>query len=264
MVPAREGSAGSRGGRGLPYLLLLLLAFACGSRELLPEAGPEERFARADGYLAEGKEMRALEAYRALSRLYLGTEWEERAHLGVARSYRAMEDFPAAEQEYESFSRRFPRSNYADDALFEIALCYAEQRKDPDLDPEMNQKALNQLNDFIARYPESELVPRAREEVLEARTHAARKALENGLTYAKLRRYSAARFYLKIVADEYPETEVAPEALCEIGRTHLREGSEKEALGALEALRSRYPESGWTRELERELGARKRGEGEKR
>jgi outer membrane protein assembly factor BamD len=264
MVLAREGSARSRGGRGLPCLLLLLLACACGSRELLPEAGPEERFARADGYLARGKEMRSLEAYRALSRLYLGTEWEERAHLGVARSYRAMKDFPAAEQEYESFSRRFPRSGYADDAMFEIALCYAEQRKDPDLDPEMNQKTLNQLNDFIARYPESELVPRAREEVLRARTHAARKTLENGLTYAKLRRYPAARFYLEIVVDEYPETEVVPEALCEIGRTYLRERAGEEARAALEELRSRYPDSKWTGELEKELGAREGAGGEKR
>ncbi|MFH1681453.1 MAG: outer membrane protein assembly factor BamD, partial [Candidatus Eisenbacteria bacterium] len=221
----------------LPVLVSALLCCACGAGELLPEGSPDERFARVDGTLARGKETRALEAYRALARIYTGTDWEERARIGIARSYRAMKDYPAAIQEYETFARRYPRSEWVDDAAFEAGLCYADQRKRPQLDQQMNLQALDRFNDFLAEHPESDLVPRAREEVRTARDHLARKALENGVTYAKLRRYGAARFYFRIVVDDYPETEAVPEALYQIGRTYEREKAPERAAEVCEELR---------------------------
>jgi len=235
-------------------LVYALLCAACGTGELLPEGSPEERFARADGYLARGKEQKSLEAYRELGRIYTGTEWEERARLGIARSYRSMKEHPAAIQEYEAFIRRYPRSQWVDDADFEIGLCYADQRKKPELDQEMNLKALAQFNDFLAEHPTSELVPRARDEVKMARTNLARKALENGATYVKIRRYEAARFYFRLVAGEYADTDLAPEALYEIARTYEREKMPEEAAEAFEELRTRYPDSPWCARLERSFG----------
>jgi outer membrane protein assembly factor BamD len=244
-------------------LVCALFACACAAKELFPEGSPEERFAHADDYLARGKDQRAIEAYRILARTYIGTDWEERARIGIARSYRAGEDYPAAIQEYETLLRRFPRSIWVDDAAFEIGLCYADQRKRYDLDPDMNQKALDQFNEFLADYPESDLVPRAREEVLKARTLLARKTLENASTYMKIHRYAAARFYCQIVVDDYPETPLVPEALYTMARAHAREGTRDKALEIESEMRRRFPESPWTARLGDELRLPKRKEGER-
>jgi len=244
-------------------LVSLLLAAACGTGELLPEGSPEDRFAGADDLLARGKDQQALEAYRILARSYVGTDWEERARIGVARAYRASEDFPAAIQEYETFVRRYPRSDWVDDAAFEIGLCYSDQRKRYDLDPDMNQKALASFNQFLADHPESDLAPRVRAEIREARTIQARKALENGRTYYKLHRFGAARFYFQAVIDDFPDTDLAPEAYYEIGRSHEKEGSPEKAREALAELQERFPESAWTARLASEL-RREKGKTEPR
>jgi len=229
--------------------VLLISAFfsvRCGGGELLPAGSPEDRLARASDYLERGKGERALEAYRTIARTYPDTEWEEAARLGAARAHRKMKDYPAAVQELEAFIRRYPRSAFRDDAAFEIGLCYMDQRKKPELDPEMTNRALGRLNDFLSEYPESDRVGEAKEMVLLCRTESARKAFANGITYVKLRRYVAARFYLRIVAGEYGDTEIAPEALFEIGKTWEREKNRDELRAVYEEMVRLYPRSEWT------------------
>ncbi|MFH1278688.1 MAG: outer membrane protein assembly factor BamD [Candidatus Eisenbacteria bacterium] len=236
------------------YLLCGLALFRCGGGELLPEGDPAEQVAAATGYLEDGKSQKALEAFQIIARTYPGTEWEEAARFGIARSQRKMKDYPTALQLYETFIRRFPRSEYVDDAAFESALCYSDQRKKPQLDPEMNRKALAGFEDFLARYPESDLAPRAREEVAEARDHFAEKALMNGITYTKLRRPGAARYYFQIILNSYPESRHVPEALYRIGETHRKQKHREETVAALAELRSRFPDSSWTAKLAARLG----------
>jgi TolA-binding protein len=91
---------------------------------------------------------------------------------------------------------------------------------------------------------------------LEARTILARKALENGETYMKLRRYAAARFYFRVVIDDYPETDVVPEALYRTARAFDKEGNPERAGEIMEELRRRFPDSTWTARLGSELGRR--------
>lgn len=242
-----------RGARILS-LVIALAALRCGGGDLLPEGDPADRVRAAEQYLERGKNRQALEAFQIIARTYPGTEWEEAARVGIARSHRGMKDYPTAIQLYETFMRRFPRSDHVDDAAFEIGLCYAEQRKRPQLDPEMNRKALTEFEDFLARYPESDLAPRAREEVAAARDHFAEKELKNGITYAKLRRQGAARFYFQIVVDRYPESRHVPEALYRIGETHRRQKNREEAAAVLARMRSRFPDSGWTAKLAEAIG----------
>ena len=227
-------------------LISAFLSLRCGGGELIPTGSPEERLAHASGYLEQGKGERALEAYRAIARIYPDTEWEEAARLGAARAQRKMKDYPAAIQELETFIRRYPRSGFRDDAALEIALCYMDQRKKPELDPEMTNRALGRLNDFLSEYPESDRAGEAKEMILLCRTESARKALANGITYVKLRRYVAARFYFRIVVDEYGETEIAPEALFEIGKTWEREKNRVEMSAVHEEMVRLYPRSEWT------------------
>ena len=151
--------------------VLLAIAAGCGGGSFPPASDPASRIEKADDYLRRGKEREALEAYRVIAGAYPGTEWEERARIGIARAYRSQGDYPAAVLEYQDFQRRHPRSAFVDDAVFEIGLCYADQRKKPQLDQQWNEKALAQWNAFLARFPDSELADRAREERLEARTH---------------------------------------------------------------------------------------------
>lgn len=241
--------------RGAVILLLLIgvLLAGCGGSELLPSGDVGTQLGEAAFYLEEGSEEKALEAYQIIARTYPGTEYEEAARMGIARAHRKMKDYATAIRLYETFLRRFPRSEYVDDAAYETALCYADQRKKFDLDPEMNRKALAAFQDFIARYPRSELVDEARGQVAISRDEFARKALENGITYEKLRRYGAARFYFQVVLDDYPESKHAAEALYRIAETHRRQKHLDEARESATELARRFPGSPWTEKLSDEI-----------
>jgi len=239
------------------FVLPAILA-GCGGRSFPPASDPAARIERADDYLRRGKKREALESYRVIAGAYPGTEWEERARLGIARAYRAQKDYPAAILEYQDFQRRHPRSEYVDDAAFEIGLCYAAQRKKPQLDQEWNGKALEQFDSFLARFPDSDLAPRAREEREEARIHFARKALLNGITYRKLRRYEAALFYFDIVRNDYADTPAAAEALYETGRVAELRKDYAAAAESYRTLAEEHPGSAWAEKGEKRLGALER------
>lgn len=236
----------------VPVLFLFIFS-GCGGRSALVEGKPEDQLARAGDLLERGKEVQSLEAYRLVAGKYAGTEFEERARIGIARSYRLMKDHPAAIQEYRNFIRRHPRSEFVDDSAFEIGLCYAAQRKKPSLDQEWNSMAMNEFTEFIAMYPRSDLVEAARAELQQCRSHAAEKEMLNGITYKKLRRYGAARFYFQIVLDEYPETPVVSQTLYEMGDAWEREKDLSRAGECYAELTTRFPDSEWAKKARRSL-----------
>ncbi len=206
----------------------------CGGVSLLPDATPEERLSRARAYLDDGDGRKSMAAYRTIAGLYPGTEWEEEARLGVARSQRELGDYFAAVQEYQTFQRRYPRSSRVGDAVLEIAYCYVDQQASPAYDQEWNTKAIRQFEEYIAGHPDHPRIEEGRRGLLEARTHRARKEFENAVTYVKLRRFSAARFYFQIVLDDWGDTPLAHEARYEMARTYELANDDDEAIRWLE------------------------------
>ncbi len=224
--------------------LISMFALAgCGGSMPLTGLSPEEQLARAGNLLADGKGVRSLEAHRMIARSHPGTEWEEHARLGIARSHREVGDYFAAVQEYESFQRRFSRSPLVADAMLEIALCYIDQRAKPHYDQEWNPKAIRQIEEFLAAWPESPRADEGRRLLMEARRHTARKDLENGITYIKLRRLNAARFYFNLVIENWGDTPEAEQALFETARTFELEHDFDEALLHYRKMVAEYPPS---------------------
>ncbi|NNE10386.1 MAG: outer membrane protein assembly factor BamD [Gemmatimonadetes bacterium] len=223
--------------------LLAMLTLACSGGPLLPKGSPEEQLARARYYLDDGDGTKALEAYRLLSQTLQGTEHEEESRLGMARAHRESGDYFAAVQEYEGFQRRFPRSPLVGDAVLEIAETYVEQRAKPEYDDDWNEKAIRQYEDFLAGYPRHPRLEEGRAGLLNARNHAALKELKNGITYIKLRRFRAARFYFDIVIDRWAGTDVVPEAHYESGRTFELQKNWEEAASHYRTLAEEYPDS---------------------
>jgi outer membrane assembly lipoprotein YfiO len=242
-----------RQGLLLVALMSILTCAGCGGGLTLSGMPPEEQLSRAGDLLRRGKGTQALEAYRFIARDNPGTEWEEQARLGIARSYREAGDYFAAVQEYESFQRRFSRSPLVGDAVLEIAYCYLDQRAKPQYDQEWNPKAIRQIEEFLAGWPESPRVEEARKALFEARRHSAKKELENGITYLKLRRLKAARFYFELVIREYGDTPEAAEALYETARTFEMQKEKGEAASRYRKLIAEYPASEYVARAEEKL-----------
>jgi outer membrane protein assembly factor BamD len=74
------------------------------------------------------------------------------------------------------------------------------------------KRAIQLFDEFLTRYPNSEHTDEARQEILNARNLLAKKELENGKLYEKLKEPEAALLYYEYIYKNYPETESAGEA----------------------------------------------------
>lgn len=90
-----------------------------------------------------------------------------------------------------SLTELYPRSDYADDALYEIARAQLQQ--------DQNEEAINTYQSLLQKYPKS--------------NQAAKSSLELGMTYRTLKQYDNATSTFKTTIERYAGTEEAYAAL---------------------------------------------------
>ena len=76
-----------------------------------------------------------------------------------------------------------------------------------ELDQSHTQKAMEELKNFLDDYPQSDKREPALELLNKCRTKLAKKAYKAGYLYYKMKHYSGATMYFKLVLDEYQDTE---------------------------------------------------------
>jgi len=101
---------------------------------------------------------KALTLYEQIYQRYPKTDKGEVAYYRIARSYYAIEDYYMAGYYFNQFTQRYPFSDNAEESLFMTAICSVKNSPKPSLDQEETDLALNDLQLFVQRYPESDLI----------------------------------------------------------------------------------------------------------
>jgi outer membrane protein assembly factor BamD len=183
----------------------------------------------------------AIEAFNHVTMASPLGDWADDALLGLADAHRAIRDFASAEDEYRRLMSDYPRSPLVPEAVYKLGLSYYDQSLPAKLDQSMTLAAIEQLEHFVAAYPESEFVPEARDRIAELRARLAEKAYGAAALYLRLGDLGAARVYLEAIVEDYPDTRWAPLALLDIARSHAKEGSTAKAAEAYDRLIEEYP-----------------------
>ena len=102
-----------------------------------------------------------------------------------------MHHYEQKEEVLTSLTELYPRSDYADDALYEIARAQLQQ--------DQNEEAINTYQSLLQKYPKS--------------NQAAKSSLELGMTYRTLKQYDNATSTFKTTIERYAGTEEAYAAL---------------------------------------------------
>ncbi|MBR1631300.1 MAG: tetratricopeptide repeat protein, partial [Paludibacteraceae bacterium] len=119
-------------------------------------------------------------------------------------------------QQLEKLAKQYPRSDYADDALYEIARTYT-------VSMDNNAKGIDAYNRLLTNYPNSKLTPKA--------------ALEIGMIYANNRQYDNAIKAYKQVIGKYPGTEESYIALNGIEECYIETNRVKEYIDYTKSLK---------------------------
>lgn len=214
---------------------------ACTLIPELGEATAEDAYSVGAEAMEREDYLLAIEAFKHVTMVSPLSDWADDALIGLADAHRAISDYALAEEGYRRVMSDYPRSPLVPEATYKLGLSFYDQSLPAELDQSMTFSAIEQLEHFVATYPESGLVPEAEERIAELRARLAEKAYGAAALYLQIKNPGAARVYLEAIVEDYPDTEWAPRALLEIARSYIREGATAKAAEAYDRVIELYP-----------------------
>lgn len=150
----------------------------------------------------------ALALYERLSNLVAGTDDAPNVVYNSAYANYYDKNYKLAGHQFKNFSVTFPQDPRAEDAAYMSALCYYEGSMDYNLDQTSTDLAINELQNFLNNYPNSEKSANINELIDELTYKLEFKAYENARQYYKMADYKAANVAFENVLDDFPSTKL--------------------------------------------------------
>ena len=160
---------------------------------------------------------------QTLINTYPDSEYVARAKLAVADSWYAeggSASLAQAEIEYKDFETFFPNMPEAAEAQLKLANIHYQQMEKADRDPTHALRAEEEYRQLIMQYPDSKLVPEAKQRLREVQEVIASREFSVGRFYYLRQSYPAAIARLKSLVDKYPLYSKADEALYLLGQSY--------------------------------------------
>jgi len=160
---------------------------------------------------------------QTLINTYPDSEFIARAKLAVGDSWYAEGGTAAlaqAEQEYDDFITFFPNMPEAAEAQLKKANIHYQQMEKADRDYTHAMRAEDEYRKVILQFPDSKLVPEAKQRLLEVQEVLAERQFEIGRFYYLRQSYPASIARLQSLVDQYPLYSHADEALYLLGQDY--------------------------------------------
>jgi outer membrane protein assembly factor BamD len=180
----------------------------------------KELFDRAMIAMKKGKFDIARLDLQTLLNTYPDSEYQMRAKLAIGDTWykeggtAAMQQ---AEEEYKDFITFFPDKPEAAEAQMKVADIYYKQMEKPDRDPTNATRAQEEYRAMILQYPDSSLIPQAKQRLREVQEVLGDHEFNIGAFYQTRLNYAASTARLQSVIDTYPLYSRVDEALLDVG-----------------------------------------------
>ena len=213
--------------------LLLALTVACTNKKSvnpLANLGSKQPdkvlFDRAMDAMKHNRFDVARMTLQTLINTYPDSEFIARAKLAVADSWYAEGGTTAMQQaeiEYKDFRTFFPNMPEAAEAQLKVANIHYQEMEKPDRDYTHAMRAEEEYRALIQEYPDSKLVPQAKQRLREVQEVLADREFGIGKFYYLRLAYPAAIARLKTLVDRYPLYSGADQALFLLGQSYEAE-----------------------------------------
>lgn len=163
---------------------------------------------------------------QTLINTYPDSEYIARAKLAVGDAWYAeggSSGLAQAEIEYKDFITFFPNLPEAAEAQLKVANIHYKQMEKPDRDFTHAKRAEDEYKQLLLQFPDSQLVPEARERLLQVQEVLAEREFRIGHFYYTRESWAAAIARLKTLVDTYPLYSEADEALFLLGQAYERQ-----------------------------------------
>ncbi|MGA9213146.1 outer membrane protein assembly factor BamD, partial [Kaistella sp.] len=195
------------------YLIITLAFFALSAcnrqQDLALKSADKDYILKVANEKFEKKKWKdALALYERLSNLVAGTDDAPNVVYNSAYANYYDKNYKLAGHQFKNFSVTFPQDKRAEDAAYMSALCYYEGSMDYNLDQTSTDLAINELQNFLNNYPESNRAKNIDQLIDELTYKLEFKAYENAKQYYKMADYKAASTAFENVLDDFPSTKL--------------------------------------------------------
>jgi outer membrane protein assembly factor BamD len=180
----------------------------------------KELFDRSMKALKKGKFDIARLDLQTLLNTYPDSEYAMRAKLAIGDTWYKEGGTAAltqAEEEYKDFITFFPDKPEAAEAQMKVADIYYKQMQKPDRDPTNAVRAQEEYRAMILQYPDSSLVPQAKQHLREVQEVLGEHEFAIGAFYQTQMNYGGSIARLQSIIDTYPLFSRTDEALLDVG-----------------------------------------------
>ena len=202
----------------------------------------KELFDKAMAALKKGRFDVARLDLQTLLNTYPESEYQLRAKLAVGDTWYKEGGTAAlqqAEAEYKDFITFFPNQPEAAEAQMKVADIYYTQMEKPDRDPTNAERAEQEYRLMIQQFPDSSLVPRAKQRLRESQEVLAARQYTIGSFYETHENWPASIARLQTLTDSYPLFSKSDMALMALGDAYAGEAAFAEKLNINAAEKER-------------------------
>ena len=174
---------------------ILLIFTACGEyNRILKSTDLNVKFDYAKKDYEEGKYSRTATLLEDVVKMTRTTSRGEEALYLLAQSYYKMKDYSTAAEYFKTYYTTYPKGDYAELSRFYSAYGLYLDSPDPRLDQSDTYRAMQQFQDYIELYPQSERKEDAQKSLFELQEKLALKQLMAVRLYYNLGNYSIITF----------------------------------------------------------------------
>ncbi len=197
------------------YLIaLVVLSSSCSEyQKALKSDDVEVKFAAATKQFEKGKYNKAIRIFEQVAPAFKGKPQAEKMFFMFSESYYKTKQYYLAGYQYESFASSYPKSEKHEEASFLGAKCYSMLSPVYSLDQKDTDKAIDKLQNFIDRYPDSSFLTEANTIMKELKTKLEKKSFETAKQYNTTSDYKSAIVALDNFISDFPGTPYKEDAL---------------------------------------------------
>lgn len=191
-------------------LVALVVTAACGGKkDVLPKGNEPDKFLfdRGTASLGEKHWATAREYFRRILDSYPQSNYRPDAKLGLGDSYlgeNTTESLILGVNEYREFLTFYPTNARADYAQYKLGMAHFKQMRSSQRDQSETKQAVQEFQQFVARYPNSSMLPDAQARLRESQDRMSNHEYEVGVFYFKQKWYPGSIDRLKTLMKNDP------------------------------------------------------------
>lgn len=226
-----------------------LLAACGGGEEIKAERPLEEIYQEAYAEFNKKDYEEAAELFQTAESQYPSSPWAADALVMMAYSRYMDKDFAGSILAIDRYMRFHPGHKDVPYMMYLRGMCYYRQVSDVRRDPGMSAYALQQFQQLVERFPNSEYAKNAKNKIIILKNYIAGKVMYAARNDMQNKNWTAAITRLQSIVSTAQETVMTPEAMFRLTECYTAIGLPEQATGFTEMLRKNFSDNEWTKKL---------------